>query len=650
MRLRRPEKPSLALSIATLVGCMSLTLTGCGEDASAKQSAVSPAAESGDKSSAENGAQNVPAPSTLRSLYFGDLHVHSGWSFDAYADQVTATPLDAYRYARGEAIDHASGKKIQINGPPLDFMALTDHAEYLGVVRAANNPNHPLAKQPLIRNWTGQNRQVQQNAFRRIRETFQSRKPFPVLIHDSVIQPAWQALIGLANSEYVPGEFTTFIGFEYTSNPEGRNLHRNVLFRGATAPYRPFSAMDSPNPEGLWRWMDDTRAQGHELLAIPHNSNGSDGEMFATRRFDGSATDDAWAALRARNEPVAEVMQIKGQSETHPDLSPDDEWANFSIVDVRTLDPQFKSQPKGSYGRDALKTGLELERALGMNPYRLGFIGSTDGHNASSPFEEDNYTGKIGPSDATPEKRLAMIETRPGVEPVVSITTRWGSSAGLAGIWAEANTREAIFDAIRRRETFATSGPRIRLRMHASWDAQLVAALIATPNQPETDTVPMGGVLAPPIGATPTAPSLAIHAQKDPSEAPLERLQVVKGWLKDGVAHERVIDIACMDGARPDPKSHRCPNAAPKPNLKDCSLAAGVGAADLRATWTDPDYDATQSAFYYARVIQVSTCRWSTFDALRTSQPLNSGVPPWIQERAIGSPIWVEAKQQATKP
>jgi len=571
--------------------------------------------------------KNEAAGEASRELFFGDLHVHSSWSFDAYSALVTVGPNQAYDYAQGKPIPHISGETIQLKGPPLDFMALTEHAEYLGVVQAASNAAHPIREQPLIKSWRGQDKNLRVRAWRRINSTFRDRAGLPALTHDSVLRPAWKALINLANQHYRPDEFTTLIGFEYTSNPDGQNLHRNVLFRTDSAPTRPFSAMDSPNPEDLWRWMDTARTEGHELLSIPHNANGSNGLMFAMTQFDGSPIDRAWAELRARNEPLAEIMQIKGQSETHPALSPNDPWAEFEIVDRRTTSPDLASQPDGSYVRQAQKNGLAIEAKHGVNPYALGVIGSTDGHNAASPFEESNYTGKIGSTDPTREARL-----RPGrglageTEPVAGLLTRWGA-AGLAGVWAESNTREAIWDALRRRETFATSGTRIRVRVRGGWSGDEAAqtSMGATlPNRPNAKAVPV----------------FDIEAQRDPLSAPLERVQVIKGWVANGATHERVFDVVCARGAKPDPKTRLCEPDSPHPNLETCAFDEMAGHAELRTSWSDPEFDPNAKSFYTVRVLEIPTCRWSTWDARRLKQEPPVGVPAAIQERAVTSPIW----------
>ncbi|MBJ22407.1 MAG: DUF3604 domain-containing protein [bacterium] len=587
--------------------------------------------------------ENGPIPAHERQAYFGDLHIHSSWSLDAFAEGVNVGPMAAYRYARGESIPHFSGNSIQLEGPPLDFMALTEHAEYLGLTPAASKPEHPIRKQPLIRSWKGKDIDLRRLAWKKIFKSFIDRDVLPALTTDSIVGPAWRSLVELANRENQPGIFTTFVGFEYSPNPDGQNLHRNVILRGGEAPARPFSSMESTNPEDLWDWMDEMRDRHGDLIAIPHNANGSNGLMFAARRHDGRPIDAEWAEQRARNEPVAEAFQIKGQSETHPALSPGDEWASFEIADWRSTQPDLASRPKGSYLRDALKRGLQIEARTGHNPYALGMLGSTDGHNASSPFEERNYTGKIGRSDATAQKRLSwMTLDHPKRAPFVSTVTRWGA-AGLAGIWAEENTRESLFDAIRRRETFATSGPRIRIRLFAGWDFDPAEANGDFAAAGYSRGVPMGGVLvrrAPHGGASP-APIFLVAAQKDPIEAELERLQIVKGWLVDGETHEQVFDIACAKGAKPDPRTHRCPERTSEPDLETCEPVSSEGASEFSVAWRDPAYTPDAAVFYYARVLQIPTCRWSTFDANRLGQPLHTGVPATIQERAVTSPIWI---------
>jgi hypothetical protein len=617
---------------------LSFALAGC-PDVEPLNSSEAPKAPEASLSSLDPVARDS-APED-RQAFFGDLHVHSSWSLDAFGAGVRMGPEQAYRYALGKPIPHLGGKEIQLAGPPLDFMALTDHAEYLGVVQATSALNHPLHALPLIQAWFGSNEKASARAWQRITTSFARRQAIPALATNAIVQPAWQALIDLANKHDRPGVFTAFIGYEYSSNPRFQNLHRNVIFRGAEAPPRPFSSMDSQNPEDLWDWMDRVRSgYGQDLLAIPHNSNGSNGLMFARSQTNGRPLDRAWAEQRARNEPIVEVMQIKGQSETLPVLSPEDEWAAFEMAPWRTLNPALTSQPAGSYVRDALKTGLLLNEQLGVNPYALGMIGSTDGHNAASPFEESNYTGKIGVGDATAARRLSRRKsTKPPFESSPNIASYW-SAAGLAGIWAEANTRRDLFDALRRREAFSTSGPRIRVRLFGGWDftSEDLAQEISRVGYQRGS--PMGGTLPP--RPTKSAPRFLAAALKDPLEADLERMQIIKGWAENGVAKEQVFDIACPNGASPDPERHRCPDSAAPPGRTSCTPDAETGSKSLRAWWHDPTFKAAQRAFYYVRVLQVPTCRWSTWDALGLGQEPDETLSRHIQERAITSPIWYE--------
>ena len=652
MPLRRTPalgRHALALSISlSLSMSLSMAILACGDDGPVGL------ADAGSQAQATDGVGSTPPladaapaarpPAHARRVFFGDLHIHSSWSLDAWGSGVRAGPEAAYRYARGEAIPHVSGEEIQLAGPPLDFMALTDHAEYLGVVAATEEPVHPLHSLRLFKEWMSSDRLASRAAWGRIDASFRLRSALPELATDEVVGPAWRELVELADRYDDPGRFSAFVGFEYSSNPESQNLHRNVIFRGSDVPDRPFSAMDSANPEALWDWMDRVRREGDDLLAIPHNANGSNGRMFALERFDGGPIDRDWLDQRRRNEPLVELIQIKGQSETRPLLSPEDEWADFEVAPWRTLNPALPSRAEGSYARWALLQGLRLRERFGRDPFAVGFVGSTDGHNAASPFEERNYTGKIGTGDATPARRLAGT-TPPELapNPYAHVGVFW-SAAGLAGIWADANTRADLFDAMRRRETFATSGPRIRVRFFGGWDFADDDAGADLARAGYAKGVPMGGELDAGDAGGGTAAGLGflVAAQKDPLEADLERLQIVKGWLESGEPRERVYDVACGDGARPDPGTHRCPRAAAPPDPATCAPDSEAGASELRVAWHDPDFDPGQRAFYYVRVLQVPTCRWSTWDALQLGVPPPAVVPWAIQERAVTSAIWID--------
>ena len=452
---------------------------------------------------------------------------------------------------------------------------------------------------------------------------------------------AWRRIIAAAARHNDPGTFTTFIGYEFTASPEYKTLHRNVIFANDAVSAFPFSTVDSPNPENLWRWMDDLRAAGVEALAIPHNSNLSLGLAFERTDWAGRPIDAEYAARRARNEPLVEVAQVKGTSETHPVLSPDDAWAGFELWGSEGA----VETARGSYARDALRTGLALRAATGVNPYQFGLIGSSDGHNAASPVEEDGYFGKLGRYDGTPELRGSVPVSGgadgpggAGGEPTEYL--EW-SAAGLTGVWAEENTRASIYAALRRREAFATSGPRIQVRFFAGYDLDDLAE---APESPETMArahargVPMGGELTAVPGQ---APAFLVWAARDPDEAALQRIQVVKGWVVDGETHERVLDAVCSDGLAPDVETHRCPHNGATVGLDDCAPRGAPGAAQLGALWRDPTFSGDHAAFYYLRVLQNPTCRWSTWDALRAGVAPSRAVPATIQERAWSSPIWV---------
>ena len=589
-----------------------------------------------------------------RTAYFGDLHVHTQYSYDAFVFGTRADPDAAYEFAKGNPITHPAGFELQLERP-LDFQAVTDHANYLGMLPAMMDLASPAYDHPAaetVRNArTVEERQgifaTMQPYVRYMRDADQSVREHLDL---DVVRSAWSDTIAAANRHNNPGTFTAFIGYEYTSAGAGgiyNNLHRNVIFRGAHGPDVPFSRLDSFNPEDLWAKMDDWREAGMDAIAIPHNMNGSGGRMFEYEYFDGGPIDDAYVQQRVRNEPIVEMTQAKGTSETHPALSPNDEWADFEIMPYR-ISTRILSEPPGSYVRDALRRGLTIEAGGVDNPYKFGFIGSSDTHVAAGIFREDDYTGPSGMMQAGGQRRgsvqvdpASVIETiDDGSGRLYSTTPAVTNGAsGLAGVWAEENTRESLFDATRRRETFATSGPRIRLRLFAGvgigsldlQDSELI-------RKAYENGVPMGGDLR--GSATEAAPSFLIWATRDPLAAPLQRVQVVKGWIEDGTTYEQVYDVACSDGLTVDPGTHRCPDNSARVDLETCAVSDGVGASELKTVWADPDFDADERAFYYLRALENPTCRWSTWDALRAGAEPRRDIPATIQERAWSSPIW----------
>ncbi len=569
-------------------------------------------------------------------LLFGDLHVHTSYSPDAFvAGNRNTTPDDAYRFAKGEQTLHAGGFPVQMHRA-LDFAAVTDHSEYLGVLPQTANPDSPLSRLPIARRLVADDPQEAQRALFEIIASLAANAPIPELNSAEVSASLWREVIASANRHNAPGTFTALVGYEWTSMVDGANLHRNVIFRSDAVPERPFSSFDSPDPEQLWGYLEASRAAGMDNLAIPHNANASDGLMFGTRTFDGRPFDADYVARRIRNEPVQEIVQIKGQSEVHPQLAPNDEFANFEIFPF-TLKPSIPppvSRPAGGYAREALGVGLELAaRGLG-NPYRFGFIGSSDAHNSTTAIEEDNYHGKLVLVDGTPERRLALARN-----PVPPATGRVFSAAGLAAVWASANTREAIFDAVRRGETYATSGTRIRLRVFAGWDyGQPLLGDPAYLDAAYAQGVPMGADL-PARPATATAPRLLIRAAKDPDGANLDRVQVIKGWLAaDGTRREKIFDVAWGGAREPDPATGKLPAIGSTVDVAQASYTNTIGAPSLDTLWQDPEFDPAAHAFYYVRVLEIPTPSWSTYDAFRLHQEAPGDAE--LQERAWSSPIW----------
>lgn len=602
-----------------------------------------------------------PEPANRVAL-FGDLHVHTGQSFDAFISSVRATPEDAYRFAQGEKLRIEAGYDIQLSAP-LDFLAVTDHGEYLGIMQSMATPGSALSQTAFAKTVFGPEAENPAQSFQNVGLTIVSGEEIEEIYDRDVIDSAWKRAIDAAEKYYKPGEFTTFAGYEFTAMtpvteseiPAAANLHRNVIFRGA-APGRLFSTLDSTNPEDLWAWMDQQRAEGRDVMSIPHNSNASNGEMFASETYEGGALTADYARTRMRNEPVIEITQIKGTSETHPSLSPNDEWADFELYDTFIGSAAKSSPHAGDYARTALARGLGLEDAEGFNPYKFGFIGSSDTHIGAGPYIEEKFWGKFPADGASPEARhsippdgattwdIAEKETaaagggvmRPDMRRLLAASQY--SASGLAGVWADENTREGIFDAIRRKETFGTSGPRIRVRMFAGYDFD--SAVLADPDlvaKAYAIGMPQGGN----IQGNGKTPQVLAWAMRDPNSYPLQRLQVVKVWTgADGTAHEAVYDAACSGGEAPDPETHRCSDNGSSVNISDCSTNDGTGVGEMKALWTDPDFDPAHRAAYYVRVLENPSCRWSTWDAARNGTPPNPDMPVLIQERGWTSPVW----------
>ncbi|HPE49115.1 MAG TPA: DUF3604 domain-containing protein [Hyphomonas sp.] len=644
-----------------LAGVSVLVLASCG---TAKEQVPEAEAAVAAAPAAEPATEAAPDPAGRVAL-FGDLHVHTGRSFDAFISNVKATPEDAYRFARGEKIHIDAGYDIQLN-KPLDFYAVTDHGEYLGIFPAMATPGSALSQTQFAKDAFGPDATNPAVLFQNVGATIVSGEEIEEIYDRDVIDSAWHKAIEAADKFYEPGKFTTFAGYEFTAMtpvadseiPAAANLHRNVIFRGA-APDRLFSTLDSTNPEDLWAWMDQQRADGRDVMSIPHNSNASNGEMFALETYKGGELTADYAVTRSRNEPVMEITQIKGTSETHPTLSPNDEWANFELYETFIGSAAKSSPHTGDYARTAIGRGLTLQNSGGFNPFKFGFIGSSDTHIGAGPYIEEKFWGKFPQDGASPEARHSVppdgaktwavaeadaidVATPKGVmKPSMRrlLAASHYSASGLAGVWADENTREAIFDAIRRKETFGTSGPRIRARMFAGFGYK--AEMLDDPNlvsEAYAGGVPQGADIS---GGTGEAPGILAWAMRDPDSYPLQRLQVVKVWTDaDNQAQEMVYDAACSGAAVPDAETHRCPDNGSSVDISDCSVTDGTGAADLKTLWHDPDFDPNQRAAYYVRVLENPSCRWSTWDAARNGTPPNPDLPVLIQERAWTSPIW----------
>jgi hypothetical protein len=536
---------------------------------------------------------------------------------------------------------------------PLDFQGVTDHSEYAGTVRLANDPTSPLSKMPIAEKLKVRQPSDAMKIFTWLAGSLGKGEPIKELMDPAVAGTVWKENVEIADKHYKPGKFTTFASYEWTSMPNNRNMHRNVFFKDSKkVPLVPFTSIDSNHPEDLWTWMDGQRKDGNEVLAISHNANLSSGIMFPLEvDSKGRPIDAAWAQQRINNEPLTEIKQAKGQSETHPDLSPNDEFANFEIMRYLIGIENSTSLAKlnGSYIREAYQNGLAMHQARGYNPYKMGVVGASDSHNTAVPYSQSNFFGDHGLTDATPQQRLAGT-----VESGMNILQT--GTSGLGGVWAEENTRESIFAAMQRKEVFGTSGVRIRVRLFGGWEYKEDAL-----KQKDWQVaaykggVPMGGDLPELKGK---APSFIVQAVKDPDDANLDRIQIIKGWTRDGQIFEKIYDVAwsgdrLFDRGGPVRTALvrrgelKLPAVGNTVDVKNASYTNTIGAAELKTVWTDPDFDPSLHAFYYARVLQIPTPRWSTYDAKKLGVTPPPEVAATIQERAWTSPIWYTPTQQA---
>jgi hypothetical protein len=583
-------------------------------------------------------------------VLFGDLHLHTEISFDAGLVGTRLTMHDAFRVARGEKIISNTGQPVQLIRP-LDFLAITEHAEMLGLATAMRSSDPRL----LADEWGAQTYKLfnsgqegRMAAFADIIDigTIQGRNPTEGLDLDGDI---WFDIIETVDSYNDPGRFTTLAGFEWTFTPQGDNLHRVVIFRdGAdkTSQTRPFSFFDGSDPELLWDYLAGYEAStGGQVIAVPHNGNLSNGLMFAPMKFDGSPMDAEYAEKRIRWEPMHEMTQIKGDEETHPLLSPDDEFADFESWDVGNISGRVAKKPemlRYEYARSALKVGLEVERDIGVNPFKFGFYGTTDTHTAIATTREDNFFGKYQHTEPSPNRH--NIDVIPAEDPALRILTAQESAAGLTAVWARENTRNEVFDALTRKEAYATTGSRIRVRVFGGWDFtedDLGASdFVATGYR---RGVPMGGDLrnAPDGGA----PVFMVQALRDPDGANLDRVQIIKGWIDaDGKTHERIYDVAVSGDREIGDDGRAREPVGSTVDIENATFTNTIGATALSAFWKDPDFDPAEDAFYYVRVIEIPKPRWTTYDAVFFDIPLPESVPPTVQDRAYTSAIWYNSK------
>ncbi|SDK12653.1 DUF3604 domain-containing protein [Microbulbifer yueqingensis] len=580
-----------------------------------------------------------------REAYFGDSHVHTGWSADAGMDGATLTPEDAYRFALGREVKSNSGLKAKL-ARPYDWFMITDHSDGMGVINEIVAGNPEMMANETIKGWhdalaSGDEKAAADAKSELIVMQSEGRLPKEVM-DPKWMKSAWQKTIEAAEKYYQPGEFSTFIAFEWTVNADGGdNLHRNVIFRDGAERTRdilPLTTFETQDPEKLWAWMKAYEDKtGGKVLAIPHNGNLSNGRMFEEQRFDGSAMTPQWARMRARYEPLFEVTQIKGQSEVHPSLSPTDEFADWDLWDRGNL--ILKPKPKGAlkyeYWREALKSGMRLEKELGTNPFQYGANAATDTHTGLSTAEEDNFFGKFKTLEPSNKERWKFpLLSGPAGEYV-----GWEQAAsGIMGVWARENTREAIWDAMKRRETFATTGPRMKVRFFGGYgfsDADARGDLAAAGYK---KGVPMGGKL--PSAKKGQVPTFLVAVMKDPEGANLDRVQVIKGWVdSDGETHEKIYNVK-WSGTRKADAQGKIPAVGNTVNLKTAEYTNDIGAPQLVGVFRDPDFDPGQKAFYYVRALEIPTPRWTLYDRVRFDVEMDKKVPMTLQERAFSSPIW----------
>ena len=585
--------------------------------------------------------------------FFGDTHLHTSFSMDAGAFGARLGPREAYQFARGEQVTSSSGLPVRLSRP-LDFLVVADHSDGMGFFPLLNAGDPKIMADPQGRKWydmihSGQGGAAAMDIVVSFGKGTISKAILPLPGTDAY-RGAWQETIAAAEAFNDPGRFTAFIGYEWTSNTAGNNLHRNVIFRGngdtarRTEPYTTMKPLGSDDPRGLWKWMAAyEQATGDNVLAIAHNGNLSNGRMFPMiESFTGKPVDREYVEQRARWERLYEATQTKGDGEAHPFLSPNDEFADFETWDKGNLDlsvAKDKSMLEFEYVRSAYRNGLKLEQSLGTNPYKFGLVGSSDAHTGLAAMEEDNFFGKVVPAEPSPERLTkAFIHN----EKLGLTTMDWEVGAsGYAAVWATENTRAALWDAMERKETYATTGPRMVVRFFGGWDFVAADAHNRMPASiGYSKGVPMGGDLS--AAQKGKAPTFLVAALKDPIGANLDRIQIVKGWLDaNGQTQEKVYDVVWGDAdKRRLGTDGKLPAVGSTVDVANATWTNTIGDPELITVWKDPDFDPALSAFYYVRVLEIPTPRWTAYDAKRFGiQPL-PGTRMTLQERAYTTPIW----------
>lgn len=642
------QNPSKKYQIGLISLLVSLSIVACDQAPNDKQEKQS--------KSAVSQSENTISPAIPQEVFWGDLHVHSRLSMDSFSfGNDNLSPEDAFRFAKGEAIQAHTGAMAQLK-EPLDFLLVSDHAEYLGVIASVIDEKHGIQNTALGQRWNQWLKEDKAgdvlNEFVSMidnagttKEETEARKKEMDYPEPAFFNTVWNEMTQMAERHNEPGKFTAFTGYEWTSMVDGDNLHRVVIFRDGPEVTRnivPISSIDSTDPEYLWAQLAAYEKEtGGQVMAIPHNGNISEGRQFSDTRNNGEPFNTAYAKTRIRWEPVVEMTQVKGDSETHPLISPDDEFADFENWDETDIantpyPPEKLSQIyTGGYARPSLKAGLKHEENLGVNPFKFGMIGSTDSHTVMATADSDNFYGKFVDSEPTPDRLTSKMGG-------ILWDNRLLSASGYAAVWAQENTRASLFDALKRKEVYATTGPRIVLRFFGGWEYTENDLNNAQMVQIGYDKgVPMGGDLSAPKNLKNTAPRFMITATKDPNGANLDRVQIVKGWLdENGQTQEKIFDVSWAGERTINSTTGKLPAIGSSVNVQKASYRNNIGADELATIWEDPEFDAALRSFYYVRVLEIPTPRWTTYDAAQYGLELPKDVPAIIQERVYSSPIW----------